>query len=121
MYAQPNEHGAYTPDQCEVITLTGSVNNVEVKVEIMLAHVGPDTWKASVIASLKHAGWGGYPAVDNGKVFPTRDAALAAACRSATNSCQRYLGKNDPERKYAQEAIGLIEKQKQIQMQMTLF
>jgi hypothetical protein len=118
MYAQPNEHGAYPPDQCEVIETEGRSSSVR----IMLAHAGPDAWIPSTSVRITGAGWGSYPGTGR-KQYPTRQAALAAAHDQIIADCEAKI-RNASTRSMSQsaeEVIRLVDAQKRAQMQMTLF
>jgi hypothetical protein len=119
MYAQPNEHGAYMPDQCDVIEIP-SGNRSEVK--IMLAHTGPDTWTYSTIVHIVNAGWGGYPGCIREK-YPTRQAALAAAYADIIDSCKYKIQQagTQAQAQSAKKVIRAVKAHKKAQKQMTLF
>jgi hypothetical protein len=113
-YSQPNEHGAYPPDQCEVIAFEGRKGAAR----IMLAHIGPNQWIISASATLGSRSWSGYPSANRGSRYPSRLDALAAAANKIIADCvaSRHTTSTQAEAMARKEVLAWAEHQKQLRL-----
>lgn len=114
-YAQPNEHGAYEPDQCEIVEFKGGLGAAT----IMLAHISPDEWIFSVRVTLASRFWGGYPAHDRGKRYSCRQDAILAAISGILADCRETRlssSSSKTEEKARKEVIAWAKTQTQLRM-----
>lgn len=112
-YSQPNEYGAYEPDQCEIVEFKGGLGAAM----IMLAHISPDEWIFSVRVTLASRFWGGYPAHDRGKRYSSRQDAVIAAAIGILDDCREALSSSSKtEEKARKEVIAWAKSQTQLRM-----
>lgn len=85
VYPQPNQHGVYLPDVCEVLTLPGVGTTKRARgvdlAHVLVVQVGPRTWLQGLDYQYRHGSVCGYGSLPYAKGI--RYASRAAAVQAA--------------------------------------